>query len=237
MTALRARALAQALLCAGAAALLAAGCGSQPAPAPAVTPEELRDKAAEALRGLSSAHFRVTHEDGASTDIGFASLMEAEGDGLFPDRARFTVQASAALFRNATLEIDVIQIGETTYLRDAISQQWQTLPAGTLGIEFSNVAGSIADALASIRGATISDGGGADVHLLSGVADAESLRGFVPSAPEGGTLDVTLWVGREDFLTRKVKVAGALFPSDPPDITRTLELSRFDAPVAVEPPV
>lgn len=240
------RNLLAALLCAGAAALLAAACGARPT-LPAVTPEEARDRAAEALRGLSSAHFRVTHADGASTDTGFAALTEAEGDALFPDRARFTAQAVAPLFRNATLTFDVVRIGETTesptgatYLRDGISGQWQTLPGGTLGIDFSNVAGVVADALASLRDVELADGGsigGADVLLLTGEADAEALRGFVPSAPDGGTLRVSLWAGREDFLARKVEVTGILFPNDPPDITRTLEFSRFDEPVAVEPPV
>lgn len=229
-----------ALVCAGAFALLAAACGAQPAPTPSVTPEEARDRAADALRGLSSAHFRVTHEDGASTDMGFAALTEAEGDAAFPDRAKFTAQAVAALFRNATLEFDVVRVGEQVYLRDGVSGQWQTLPAGTLGIDFSNVAGSVADAVDSMRSVELADGGsvgGADTLRLTGATDAEALRGFVPSAPAGGTLQVALWAGREDFLIRKVEVTGVLFPNDPPDITRTLELSRFDEPVAVEPPV
>lgn len=229
-----------ALLCAGAVALLAVACGAQPTPTPAVTPEEARDRAAEALRGLASAHFRVTHEDGASTDMGFAALTEAEGDAVFPDRARFTAKATVALFRDATLEFDVVRIGETVYLRDGVSGQWQTLPAGTLGIDFSNIAGGVADAVASMRSVELADGGsvgGADTLRLRGAAAAETLRGFVPSAPEGGTLQVTLWAGREDFLLRKVEVTGVLFPDDPPDITRTLEISRFNEPVAVEPPV
>ena len=207
---------------------------------PAVTPEEARDRAADALRGLASAHFsRMTHEDGASADMGFAALTEAEGDAVFPDRAKFTAQVVPALFRNATLDLDVVRIGETVYLRDGVSGQWQTLPAGTFGIDFSNIASAVADAVDSMRSVELADGGsvgGADTLRLAGAAPAEALRGFVPSAPEGGTLQVTLWAGREDFLIRKVEVTGVLFPNDPPDITRTLELSRFGEPVAVEPP-
>jgi len=230
------RRAAQGAVCAMAAVMLAAACAADPTPTPAATPEEVRDRAADALRALSSAHFRVTHEADASTNIGFASLTEAEGDGLFPDRARFTLQAATALFPNATLQIDVVQIGETTYLRDGISRQWQVLPAGTLGIDFSDVAGSVADALASMRSPQLADGGG-DAHRLSGGVDAPALRGFVPAAPEDGTLRVDVWAGREDYLARRIRVEGALFPDDPPDIARALEISRYDEPVAIEPPI
>ncbi len=229
------RRAAQGAICAMAAAC-AAACAADPTPTPAATPAEVRDRAADALRALSSARFRVTHEADASTNIGFASLTEAEGDGLFPDRARFTLQAATALFPNATLQIDVVQIGETTYLRDGISRQWQILPAGTLGIDFSDVAGSVADALASMRSPKLTDGGG-DAHRLSGVVDAAALRGFVPAAPEDGTLRVDVWAGREDYLARRIRVEGALFPDDPPDIARTLEISRYDEPVVIEPPI
>ena len=229
------RRAAKGAVCAMAAALLAAACSADPTPTPAVTAEEARDRAAAALRALSSARFRVTHENDASTNIGFASLTEAEGDALFPDRARFTLQAATALFPNASLQIDVVQIGETTYLRDGISRQWQTLPAGTLGIDFSNVAGSIADALASMRSAELADSRGS-VRRLTGLVDAASLRGLVPAAPEGETLRVEAWTEREDFLPRGIRVEGALFPDDPPDIARTLEISRFDVPVVIEPP-
>ena len=230
------KSLMQGAACAMAAALLAAACAADPSPTPAATPEEVRDRAADALRSLSSAHFRVTHEADASTNIGFASLTEAEGDGLFPDRARFTLQAATALFPNAALQIDVVQIGETTYLRDGISRQWQILPAGTLGIDFSDVAGSVADALASMRSPELADGG-RDSHRLSGVVDAAALRGFVPAAPEDGTLRVEIWAGREDYLARRIRVEGALFPDDPPDIARSLEISRYDEPVVIEPPI
>ena len=224
-----------------AAVLLAVSCASEPTPTPtpALTAEDVRDKGAETLRGLSTVHFRVTHEEGG-TDIGFSStLTEAEGDGIFPDKAEFVAKATSALFGNAALELDIVQYGETTYLRDRISMVWQALPAGTLAINFANINGSIADALASLGDLDLADGGsvgGAPVHKLTGTTGSPSLRGLVPDAPEGGTLRMEVWIGRDDHLVRKVRLTGPLVDADPPDIVRVLELSRFDEPVSIEPP-
>ena len=225
-----------------AAALLAVSCQSEPTPTPTptVTAEDVRDRAADALRALDTVHFRVTHEEGG-TDIGFSStLTEAEGDGLFPDKASFVAKATSALFGDATLELDVVQYGEATYLRDRISMVWQNLPPGTLALNFANINGSIADGLASLRELDLADGGAIDgtpVHLLTGVTGGVSMRGLVPGAPEDETLHMEVWAGRDDYLVRKVRLTGRLLEADPPDITRILELSRFDEPVTIEPPV
>ena len=224
-----------------AAALLAVSCGSEPTPTPTptITAEDVRDRGAEGLRGLSTVHFLLTHEEGG-TDIGFSNtLTEAEGDGLFPDKASFVAKATSSLFGNATLELDIVQDGETTHLRDRISMVWQELPPGTLSINLANINGSVADALASLGGLELTDDGsvgGAPVYKLTGTADSSSMRGLVPGAPEGETLHMEVWAGRDDYLVRKVRLTGPLLEGDPSDITRVLELSRFDEPVSIEPP-
>ena len=146
-----------------AVALVAVSCGGpEPTPTPSITAEDVRDRGAETLRNLSTVHFLVTHEVGG-TDIGFSStLTEAEGDGVFPDKAEFVAKATSALFGNAALELDIVQYGETTHLRDRISMVWQALPAGTLAIDFTNINGSIADALSSLGGLDLTDGGSVD---------------------------------------------------------------------------
>ena len=227
-----------------AAAMLIAGCGgppiATPTPTPALTAEDVRDRAADGLRNLSSVHFRITHESGG-TDLGFSAVLtEAEGVGLFPDKADFVAEATTALFGDAAIEFDIVQDGETTYLRDRLSMAWQALPPETLSVNFASINASIADALASLDELGLADGGsidGAPVHLLTGVTSASSLRGLVPGAADNATLRVEVWAGRADYLVRKARLTGVLLPADTPDITRILELSRFDEPVTIEPPI
>ena len=149
-------------------------------------------------------------------------------------------KAVAQQFGGITLEFNIVQVGPDTYLQDRISNRWQVLPPGTLSISFAAVNDAIADALASISGAALSDGGsvdGASMRLLTGTVDASALRGLVPTAPTGSTLDLQVWIGRDDFLVRKVSMTGVLLDGDPPSITRILELSGFNDPVTVEPPI
>ena len=222
--------------------VLLAGCGNPtptPSPTPTPGPAQVRDRAAGEMRSLSSAHFTVSHEEGG-TDLGFGLLTEAEGDGLFPNRATFVAKAVAKQFGGITLEFNIVQVGPDTYLQDRISNRWQVLPPGTLLISFAAVNDAIADALASITDAALSDGGsidGVSTRLLAGTVDASALRGLVPTAPAGSALDLRVWVGRDDFLVRKVSMTGVLLDGDPPSITRILELSSFNNPVTVEPPI
>ena len=222
-----------------AASLAFAACASDAAPTSPPSADEVRDRAAEDLRTLSTVGFTVSHPDGG-TDLGFGTLTEAEGHGLFPDRAELVARAVAEQFGGFTLEFDVIQIGDATYLRDRISNRWQTLPPGTLVVRFTGINDSIADALAAVSGTSLSDGGfvgGTATHLLRGTVAAAALRGLAPTAPDGQELDIEVWVGKDDSRVRRVSLTGILLPDDPADITRVLELYDFDGPVVVEPPL
>ena len=229
-----------ALIFLGAASLLQAACSAEPTPTPALDAATVRDRAAEALRTLSTVHFLVRHQDDGGTDMGFAKLTEAEGDGLFPDRASFAAKTISEQFGGLALDFDLIQVGPTTYLRDRISLQWQILPPGTLPIDFSRINDSIADGLASTSGLSLVDGetiGGAKTYLLTGRTASASMRGFVPNAPDGEMIDLEVWAGRDDFIPRRVKMSGVLLNGDPAGMVRFLDLSAFNEPVTVEPPI
>lgn len=221
-----------------AVSLTLTACAGSAASTPAPSAVEVRDRAAEDLRALSTVGFRVSHPRGG-TELGLGTLTEAEGYGLFPDRAAFLAKAVAEQFGGITLEFDVVQIGSVTYLRDRISNRWQTLPPGALLVQFTGINDSIADALAAVSGVSLSDGGavdGAATRLLRGTVESAALRGLAPTALEG-TLDIEVWVGLDDSRVRRVSLTGVLLPDDRPDMTRVLDLYDFNAPVIVEPPI
>ncbi len=219
--------------------ILFPACSADGPPEPALAPEQARDNIAAAMRALSSARFAVWHEEGG-TDLGFGTLTRAEGDGLFPDRARFVATTTAPQFGGVTLEFDIIQHGGSAFIRDRISNRWQTIPPGTLLISFADVTSAIADGIAAMNDPQLSfdaPGGDGNAFLLSGSIDAVALAGLVPSAPAGSILDLQIRAQRDDFLVRRVSVAGVLLPGDPPSTTRILELSEFGKPLTIEPPL
>lgn len=219
--------------------VIAASCDAAPIPTPWPDATSIRDLAVQELRAIQSAAFRIEHKTG-STNLGFGSLTEAEGIGVFPEQASFTAKVIAPQFGDIALAFDIIQTEGNTYLRDQLTRQWQIVPAGALAINFSNINQSIADGLATMSGAALKDGSsidGVDTHLLVGAIEAASLQGLVPSASEDTTLRLSVWVGIDDLLVRKVSIAGVLLPNDPQDLTRVLYLRDFGVNLQIAPPI
>ena len=226
------------VIVAAAVALLAACAADAPAPTPP-SAQELRDRTVATLRELSTVHFEVTHEAGGTDLGGGLTLLSAEGDALFPDRAELsalTVLEGAGI----NLSMGIVQIARETYLRDPVSRIWREADPGTLPFNFVGMHDSLADALAATTDLALDQGGkqgGVPTFLLTGAVAALAFAGLVPSASEDSVLGIEVWIGVEDALPRSVRMVGALVAGDPPGMTRLMTLRDFNAPVTVEPPL
>ena len=49
-------------------------------------------------------------------------------------------------------------------------------------------------------------------------------------------IDTKLWIGKEDFLLRQVRIKGQITEGEEPEIVRILKLSQFNQPVSIELP-
>ena len=218
--------------------LLLAACSSASTPAP-VSAEELRTRAVATLRELMSAHFEIAHASGG-TDLGAGlTLISAEGDALFPDRAKLTAKATLAGF-GVNLDLGIVQIGRDTYMRDPISRIWRTVDPDSLPFDFVGMHNSVADAFARATELSIKLGGNVDgvaTSKLTGLVRPEDLRGLVPGAAAGAPMALVTWIGIHDALPRRVQLTGRLIADDHPTMTRLLELRDFDKEVIVEPPI
>lgn len=232
-----------ALTLAALAALVGCSSGAPTAtPTPSMPePEELRDRVVVALRGLSSVRFSVTHEnENVGTDMGSGiTLNAAVGVAVFPDRAELTADTTLEEF-GLSLDMAIVQIGAQTYLRDPISSVWREVPPGTLPFDFVGMHESVANALGAAANLTLADAAEVDglpMLKLTGMLLPQDLRGLVPGAPEGDPILAETWVGRDDALTRRVRLVGKLIEADAPSMVRLLHLSGFDEPVTIEPPL
>ncbi len=218
---------------------LLAGCTAD---APTPTPpsaEALRDRTVATLRQLSTIHFEVTHEAGGTDLGGGLTLLSAEGDALFPDRAELTA-LTVLEAAGINLSMGIVQIARETYVRDPVSRIWREADPGTIPFNFVGMHDSLADALAAASDLAIADGGkrgGVETFLLSGAVAARAFAGLVPSATDESVLRIEVWIGKEDALPRSVRMVGALVAGDPPGMTRLMTLRDFNAPVTVEPPL
>jgi len=201
--------------------------------------EELRDQAADALRSATSLHFEINHEEGGTPLGSGLTLYSAEGDALFPDRAEMVAKARAEQF-GVTLDIGIIQVGPTAYLRDPIGRDWSTVPPESLPFDFTAMNASLGDALVAATDLTAAIGARVDgvaTFVLTGKVRPQDFRGLVPNAPEGAPMELTAWIGQEDSLPRSVRLTGKLIAGDPASMTRLLKLKDFNKRVTVEPPI
>ena len=220
--------------------VVAAACSTSPTPTtiPPPDPRELLDRAAEALRGVTSVHYTLSHEEGGTDLGGGLELRAVEGDAAFPARARLSARAVLREF-NVNMEIGILQVEDQAFMRGPIGQQWRQVSPGSLPFLFADMNNSVADALEAAEGVSLTGVGEVDgipVYRLKGRVPTEALRGLVPGALSGDLLDLEVQIGQDDALPRTVRLVGMLLSQDPPDMVRVLQLSNFNAPVTIEPP-
>ena len=199
----------------------------------------LRDLTVSHLRELSTVHFEIAHEAGGTDLGGGLTLLSAEGDALFPNRAELTA-LTVLEGAGINLSMGIVQIARETYLRDPVSRIWREAEPDTLPFNFVGMHDSLADALAATTDLALVDGGergGVGTFLLTGSVAARAFAGLVPSASEESLLRLEAWIGKEDALPRSVRLVGALLASDPTGMARLMRLRDFDAPVTVEAPL
>lgn len=222
------------LACVGA---IAAACGGDENGEEAeFDPQQVVRDAADRLEAVQSFHFLLTHENGATAIVQNLAMTRAEGDLARPARLQADLEAQAA---GQKLELSVIGIDERTWITNPFNRtQWQLLP-GTDVRDVLNL-GAVPDVMRQVQdveAAGTEQVNGTECYRLRATVDSGSLTAVVPRAAEPGqTVNVELWVGREDALVRRLVVRGPLNPDEQESIARRLDLSNFDAPVTIQAP-
>ncbi|HLG69432.1 MAG TPA: LppX_LprAFG lipoprotein [Chloroflexota bacterium] len=204
-------------------------------PTPALSEQEIAQRAVDKLSALNSFHFDLSTDTGGKpAGTGFA-LVSAKGDVVRPDKLSADIQASVSGF---TASLKYVSAGGKHYMTDPISQQWMEVPAqfNTIAV-FSPDTGApqVVKSLQGLKKQGTEAVAGADSYHLAGTAPGDVLQPLLgASAP--GPLKADVWTGTSDFLTRKIVLTGAIFQGEPDTTVRTLLLSNFDENVSISAP-
>jgi len=206
-----------------------------PTPTPALSEQQIAQKAVDALGGVSAFHFDLATDTGGKPIGGSFALVSANGDAIRPDELAATIQAAAGGF---TASLQYVSIGDKHYMTDPISRQWMEVPPqfNTVAV-FSPEQGApaLVRSLQDLQKTGIEKVDGADSWHLAGSAPGNVLQPLLgASAPSSLKADV--WIGTSDFLTRRIKLTGAIFQGDPDTTVRTLELTKFNETVTIAAP-
>ena len=207
-----------ALACGGSSS----GSESPPAsPTPAPQPGDLLARAAAASQELSSFHFRLDHENGSSPLPLNLKLLSAEGDIQVPGRLKAELHALAG---SINIRVDVISIGDETWMTNPFSRRWQNLAGATVK-DFADPSALIETLLRELNDVQLLGLeliGSVETYRLLGTVDSGALRVALPFAETGMRVEVEIWVGIDDDLPHQARISGRLTPREAENIVRLL---------------
>jgi lipoprotein LprG len=219
-------------------ALLACGGGSDAKPAATNAPgaSELLNKAGAATKAAKSFHFNFTQEANATMPMPLSfRLVSAEGDYASPDRIKAGVKAKAA---SANVSVDIIGVGDRTWITNPFTRKWQPLPDTTVSdiADPSAIVGALLNGLKNPKLVGEQDVDGVKTYRITGTIDSATLRSAFSTVEAGFTNNIELWVGANDSLPRRARIAGQLYKDDPSNVARQVDLTKFGSTVDIKAP-
>jgi lipoprotein LprG len=220
------------LAAACALATVAVGCGGGGASS---SPEAAVSASVDATRALNSFHFAFDSK-GIPPSTSGLQLLGAEGDALVPDRVRADVSGT---FAGLALSTALVAIGRDVWIKDPLAGSWRSADVGTTPAFLLDPATGVLGVMRRV-GELHDDGsedvGGVETRKLTGTAAVADVAPLFAVTPGEGRVDVTLWIGKDDEILRRVEVRGPVGAGEPADATRVVEISRLNEPVTIEPP-
>ncbi|HXH21131.1 MAG TPA: LppX_LprAFG lipoprotein [Dehalococcoidia bacterium] len=231
---LRRLGLAGVIAAAVAATALAAACGGDGGDASGVSAQEVLSRAAQRFASVKTFHFRLEHENGATQIVFGLGIDTAEGDFVLPDR--MSAEARGKL-GPATVSVRLVAIGDRTWVTNPFSRQFERAPGSVLDI--IDPAALVAAVARSLRDAKVEGSDSVDgvrAYRVKGSMRTDDLAEGLSFGEPGRTVEVEVWVGRDDSLIRRARLKGPMAAGEADNIVRQLSLSRYDAPVTIEEP-
>ena len=199
------------------------------------TASEILTDASKASASVTSFHFKLSHQNGSTPLPLNLSLESAEGDIGVPDKLAADVKADAA---GINVSVKVIGINNETWVTNPFTRNWQRL-GGTNIRDFADPAALVTGLLPDIKDPQLQgreDVDGASTYRLTGTMESAALTDALGIAEPGHTVRVEEWIGVDDSLPRRVKLSGRLSDDEKENVTRQVDLSRFNQPVDIKAP-
>ena len=217
--------------------LLLAGCGGgatvTPAPTPTPTPipdpAAILDRAAERVAAAESLAFALEHPAGSTQLSPGLLLTRASGVANQPDRFRIKLELETA---GSFVELEVIGIGDKTWMTNLFSGQWEAAPAA-VPVRFDNAGQGFADIIAGVENPQLAgtervedgDGGSYDAWRIQGTMPGTALAAALPGTTlAAAAIPVTVWADRDETRLPRLELRGPLVAGDLPEVARVLTL-------------
>lgn len=208
-------------------------------PSPTPTPAGLLEQASRRLADTQTVRFALDIEGDTFVDPNRTiRLLAATGELRRPDRVRTEFQAEV-LGRAITLQL--ITVGEDTWLTNILTGEWGLAP-----VEFAyrpdvlfnnqNGIGPIMGRVERVRRLDDQEVDGRPAYHLQAEVEESVIGPLTYYTLKGSPVTVDLWIDREtgDLLRARLSEPADAVKANP--AVWTLDLSRHDQPVTIEPP-
>ena len=204
-----------------------------PTPVP-LTPDEVLQKAIEALAAAGGVWFVLNHENGFTEALGGLELQHVEGA---INETGMSIQAEANLGR-IYIEVDAILIGTSTWLTNPLTGEWELLPQEENPIGFLQPIAAVQGVLKGLTDAEfiVPPELGEDYQLTSPLK-AEALKSLLGDTIPDGTGVGEVVIDRKTFVMKSARITGALQIKDTDQTVRIIEMSRYGEEFIIEPPI
>jgi hypothetical protein len=201
-----------------------------------LTPEEVVAKASDAMKTVTSVHFKVESTKGMMA-IGTGLVAKSiEGDVVKPDRLQ---GKAVSTFGRVTVEINFVFVGGNGFITNPITKRWEALPGAAQAtnlLDPDRGASRLIREVTNLKKQSNETIDGVDCYHLTGDVSATSVAGLVGTKASVPKLSGDLWVGASDFLLRQIHLVGPVSTDEPPEIERVVSLSSFNESVVINPP-
>jgi hypothetical protein len=224
------------------------GCGSKKkdktptvsgAEASPVTAQSVLSDASTRWSQTQSAHFNLTIDGKAYLDSDQTlALRNAEGDLARPDSVQARAKVAASL---ATLDIQLVAIGQQMYITNFINGKCEAAPADfgyNPAVLFSDTDG-IGAVLTKLQSPKLEDDDkvdGKSAHVVSGTVNAASIEKMTAGAITADNIAVKVWIATDTADILQVVITPPA-TADNQAGTWTLLVTDHNKPVKIEAPL
>ena len=203
-----------------------------------VDPREELQRTIGSLTALQSVAFDLEHLVGSTNLLPGVLMTRAYGNAVVPGKFDITVEGEL-LFPRSYIEIGMINIGEQAYITNLANGQWEEAAPDSLPINLGDFGVTLAGIVDEVRSPRLlgqENIDGLDFYHIGGSITSEALKGLVPSAATGFTVELQMWTERETGMLRRALITGQVVATDVVESERQLKLDRINEPVTIEPP-
>ena len=207
-----------------------------PTPTPVIDVAAVLEQTGAVMGGLSTFHFRLRHEVGSLAIASGLVLDTVDGGVVRPDRISVTFVGNVGGF---ALDSSLISIGDASYMSNPLTGQWEEGPVSLTPLGFFSPTEGIAAMISQLRDPVLTvEAGPPRSYRISGTLPAPALSPLIGSAilPDA-VVDLVLTVAPDGGHLTEARLTGRILESDVEGAVRVIELSAFDEPASIEPPL